>query len=43
MGVNEVLAQIMALFDRLGLMTFVQAGVIILLAVALLRRLLDRD
>lgn len=43
MGVNEVLAQIMALFDHLGLLTFVQAGVIVLLAVALLRRLLDRD
>jgi hypothetical protein len=43
MGINEILAQVMALFDHLGLMTYVQAGVIILLAVALLRRILDRD
>jgi hypothetical protein len=32
----------MALFDQLGLITFVQAALIILLATALLRRILDR-
>jgi hypothetical protein len=42
MDVNSILSQVMAVFDHLGLITFVQASVIILLAVALLRRILDR-
>jgi len=40
--VNSILALIMNLFDSLGLITFVQAGIIITLAIALLRRILDR-
>ena len=42
MDVNSILSQVMAVFDHLGLITFVQAFIIISIAIALLRRILDR-
>ena len=43
MDVNSILSQVMAVFDHLGLITFVQAFVIISIAIALLRRILERQ
>ena len=42
MDVNTILGHVMSLFDQLGLIGFVQAALVIYLATALLKRILDR-